>query len=43
MTDTRMKCRKGHTGLIVNMVDKEEGWIEVVCPTCLDTVFYNGA
>ena len=39
----RMRCRLGHSGLKVEMINEEENWIAVSCITCCDVVWYNGA
>jgi len=39
----RMRCKNGHSGLKVEMIDKEENWIYISCITCGVCVWYNGA
>ena len=43
MSENRMKCKSGHTGLKVVVVCKIENWIEIACATCGECVWYNGA
>jgi len=39
----RMRCRNGHSGLKVEIIDEEENWISISCITCGSSVWYNGA
>ena len=43
-----LKCSKGHKKIKAKVVDDEEceghgHWIEIWCPTCYETIYYNGA
>jgi hypothetical protein len=43
MNYRKLKCKNGHKKLAVQVINEEEDWIEVYCPTCFRTVWYNGA
>lgn len=39
----KLKCKNGHTKLAATIINKEENWVEIYCPTCCYTIWYNGA
>jgi len=43
MSEQRMKCSRGHTGLKVVVICEMENWIDITCLTCYECVYYNGA
>lgn len=42
--DGRMMCKKGHARTVAYWCGSEdESWVYVMCETCKQTLFYNGA
>jgi hypothetical protein len=39
----KLECPKGHKKIVAEIVNEEEGWINVHCATCYHHLYYNGA
>lgn len=39
----RLMCAQRHARVRVEILDTDENWIEVVCETCAQVLYYNGA